>query len=268
MSSTQRVLGIDFFDGAVREAVDTISAKGGLLVAPSGTCFARLQRDPDYRQAVTSADLALADSGFMVALWRILRRRRITRISGLAYLKELLAGPDLRSAGSTVWVLPNNIAQEKAKRWLDEHGFLSGSESFYVAPIYGARAEDSALLARIRSQRPAHVVIGLGGGVQEKLGSYLREKYVVSTDFRSPTSDLRDRSHRPAIHCIGGALGIVTGDQKPIPDWADRFYLGWLLRLLANPRVFIPRLWDARLLPFLLIKYGEELPPISTSVRN
>jgi hypothetical protein len=34
---------------------------GGCLVAPSGTCFARLREDEPYRRAMLSADLAIAD---------------------------------------------------------------------------------------------------------------------------------------------------------------------------------------------------------------
>ena len=48
-------------------------------------------------------------------------------------------------------------------------------------------------------------------------------------------------SYRLAVHGIGAALGFITGDQIAIPDWADRFYLGWLLRFLAQPRLFAPR---------------------------
>jgi UDP-N-acetyl-D-mannosaminuronic acid transferase (WecB/TagA/CpsF family) len=90
------------------------------------------------------------------------------------------------------------------------------------------------------------VVIAIGAGPQEKLGYYLRENL----------------SYRPAIHCTGAALGFITGDQIAIPDWVDRFYLGWLLRVLAQPRRFIPRLVQAFELPWLIWKYGENLPPM------
>jgi UDP-N-acetyl-D-mannosaminuronic acid transferase (WecB/TagA/CpsF family) len=68
--------------------------------------------------------------------------------------------------------------------------------------------------------------------------------------------------YRPAIHCIGAALGFLTGDQVRIPDWADRFYAGWFFRSLAQPRVFIPRFWSARKLPWLIWKYRDRLPPM------
>jgi N-acetylglucosaminyldiphosphoundecaprenol N-acetyl-beta-D-mannosaminyltransferase len=242
----QQILGIRFFDGTVAEAVDHSLNRRGLVVAPSGTCFSRLQRDEVYRTAMTHADLVLPDSGFMVLLWRLLRRRHINRISGLAYLKELLSRAEFRHDQSVLWVLPDEHATGITISWLQNHGFLSTAEDCYLAPIYGPDVEDSTLLARIQSSRPGHVVIALSGGVQEKLGFYLREHY----------------AHRPAIHCIGAALGFVTGYQIAIPAWADRLYLGWFLRLLSNPRRFLPRAMSAFALPWLIMKYREKLPPL------
>src|SRR5260370_30340669 len=64
----QQILGVKFFNGDVEEAIAFISRQGGFLVAPSGTCFSRLRHDPAYRDAVTHADLVIADSGAMVLL--------------------------------------------------------------------------------------------------------------------------------------------------------------------------------------------------------
>jgi UDP-N-acetyl-D-mannosaminuronic acid transferase (WecB/TagA/CpsF family) len=239
-----RILGLDFFNGTVAAAVDRALENRGLIVAPSGTCFQRLQRDAEYRHAMTQADLILPDSGFMVLLWRWLRGERINRISGLAYLNELLGRGPFRSEAATLWILPDDRAREIVLAWLQQHGFPATAENCYVAPIYGSHVEDPVLVDRIEAGPSGHVVIALSGGVQEKLGFYLRDQ----------------SQHRPAIHCIGAALGFVTGYQIAIPDWADRVYLGWLLRLLANPRRFLPRALSAFALPGLIWKDGKELP--------
>ncbi|HEY4283867.1 MAG TPA: WecB/TagA/CpsF family glycosyltransferase, partial [Chthoniobacterales bacterium] len=70
--------------------------------------------------------------------------------------------------------------------------------------------------------------------------------------------------YRPAIHCIGAALGFLTGDQVSIPPWADRLYLGWVFRLFAQPRIFIPRLTRSAVLPWLIARNGTELPALKT----
>ncbi|HEY1582681.1 MAG TPA: WecB/TagA/CpsF family glycosyltransferase [Chthoniobacterales bacterium] len=269
---THRILGIDFFGGTSREAVDEITRRGGLLVAPAAPSMVNLCRDEDYRRAILGADLAIADSGFMVLLWKLFTGERVPRISGLEHVKRLLEHESIRDPSAVIWV----VATERSKARLEE--FLSGervrlarsgrrpagqpggletpavaahpsgqpSDHVYVAPKYGRPIEDVALLALVRQIRPIHIVIAIGGGIQDKLGHYLLEHL----------------DYRPAVHCIGAALGFLTGDQVRIPDWADKYYLGWFFRSVAQPRVFIPRFWSARRLPRLIFQWRDRLPPM------
>jgi hypothetical protein len=82
---------IRFSDGNGDDAVALMFRYCGFLVAPSGTCFGRLCDDEPYRRAMQRADLAIPDSGLMVLLWRLQRREKILRVSGLNYLRQLLA---------------------------------------------------------------------------------------------------------------------------------------------------------------------------------
>jgi len=246
MSATTQILGISFFNGDVDEALASMDQRGGFLIAPSGTCFARLRKDEMYRRAVIGADLTIADSGLMVLLWRLLRAESITRISGFKYLKHLLRKLKANGAGEIFWVLPSERAQQKLFQWSRWEAFPVASKNCYIAPRYGVEIEDRNLLSLLEQNRPSHVIIAIGSGAQEKLGHYLRENL----------------SYRPAIHCIGAALGFVTGEQISIPDWADRIYLGWLLRLMTQPHRFVPRLIYGLQLPWLIWKYGENLPPL------
>jgi UDP-N-acetyl-D-mannosaminuronic acid transferase (WecB/TagA/CpsF family) len=246
---THTILGIKFFGGTSREAVEEITRTGGLLVAPAAPSMVNLCRDEDYRRALLGAELAIADSGFMVLLWKCLAGESVPRISGLEHVKRLLEHESVSEAGSVVWVVATDASREKL---LDFLAAVPGSplpasaESVYVAPKYARPVQDEALLALVRQTRPRHVVIAVGGGIQDKLGQYLLEQL----------------DYRPAVHCIGAALGFLTGDQVRIPDWADKYYLGWFFRSLAQPRVFIPRFWSARRLPWLIWKYRDRLPPL------
>jgi UDP-N-acetyl-D-mannosaminuronic acid transferase (WecB/TagA/CpsF family) len=265
----QRILGVRFFDGAAPEAVDYITRVGGYTVVPAAPALVKIENDPTYRRALVEADLAIADSGFMVLLWRLLQRRTIARISGLKYLRILLAKPELHERGSIFLVLPHQSSLEKALVWLREEGFEIASDDCYIAPNYssysscshgsvsreerervsqkrGYSIADDALVAILQSRKPKHIIVGIGGGTQEKLGLYLREHL----------------SYRPAIHCIGAALAFVTGDQKPIPIWADRMYLGWFLRLARAPHHYARRFAPALRLPGMIWRYGKEMPPL------
>jgi exopolysaccharide biosynthesis WecB/TagA/CpsF family protein len=246
MISNRQVLGIQFFNGDVDEAVQSMIQRGGFLIAPSGTCFARLREDERYRHAVLAADLAIADSGLMVVLWRIIQRERIQRISGLKYVKHLIGKLKVAENTNVFWVLPTEHARLRLIEWSRREPFPIANDSCYVAPHYGLELSDQNLLALIEQRRFGHVIIAIGSGAQEKLGHYLRENL----------------SYRPVIHCTGAALGFITGDQIAIPDWADRFFLGWLFRLLAQPCRFVPRLIRGFELPWLIWKYGENLLPL------
>jgi UDP-N-acetyl-D-mannosaminuronic acid transferase (WecB/TagA/CpsF family) len=301
---TKRMLGIDFFVGTAAEAIAHISKYGGLVVAPAAPSFIALQDDPDYRHAIADADLAIADSGWAVLFWRLLRREKLTRISGLALFKALLDTAEARMPKNLLFVLPT----EKAKAKTIEFGRASNlpitADDCYVAPKYqrsevrdqrsdfvgqaflpaeqtdpgkrerspyissltGAAApplpggegrvraeqaptpsagiEDQKLVSMIEQRKPKHIIIGIGGGMQDKLGSYLKHKL----------------TYRPGIYCIGAAPGFVTGDQIVIPMWADRFFVGWIFRIITQPRTLLPRFWSARRLPSIMIKYGRGAP--------
>jgi len=242
----EQILGVRFFNGSGTDAADYISRNGGYTVVPAAPALANIHRDRDYRRALAESDLAVADSGFMVFLWRVLYRRKIVRTSGLQYLRILLDKKELRKRGRLFLVLPSEIARVKALRFLRREGYEIAAADTYIAPIYRWDVADDQLVSILKVNQPAHVIIGIGGGVQEKLGLYLRENV----------------AYRPAIHCVGAALGFLTGDQKPIPDWADRLCLGWLLRLVRQPKVFAKRFLRAFELPWLIWKYGENSPPL------
>jgi UDP-N-acetyl-D-mannosaminuronic acid transferase (WecB/TagA/CpsF family) len=245
MISTERILGINFFNGTVDEAVDTMSVNGGLLVVPAAPALVKICDDAEYRLALLASDVAIADSGAMVLFWKIFTGRTVERISGLKYLKCLVERLKSHPSERVLWILPSEAAHEKTIAWLRSVN-LDATSDFYIAPRYGAQVRDEALVAKINTYALRHVIVGIGGGVQEKLGLFLKE-------------NLRAR---PAIHCIGAALAFLTGDQPPIPMWADRFYLGWLLRLLRQPRVFAPRYLSALKLPLLIFRYKADLPPL------
>jgi exopolysaccharide biosynthesis WecB/TagA/CpsF family protein len=241
---TETILGIHFFNGTVEEAVDTMCANGGLLVVPAAPALVKLSNDEDYRRALTAADMVIADSGAMVLLWKIFTGRRVERISGLKFLKRLVARLASHPDERVLWIVPSEQAHEKTSAWLRSIN-LTASADFYIAPRYAAQVRDDALITKIDSHPPTHIVVGIGGGVQEKLGLFLKE-------------NLRGR---PAIHCIGAALAFLTGDQPPIPMWADRFYLGWLLRLLRQPRIFGPRYLSALRLAGMIARHRDK-PPV------
>ncbi len=242
-SSFQSILGVQFFSGNAREAVQRMH-DGGLLVVPAAPALTALTTSAGYRDALTHADLAIADSGLMVMVWNLLQPKPIRKLSGLAYLRELLRSPDLRQPQATFWVMADQASAARNVGWLLQEGVPVSAEDTYIAPMYGDPIADEILLDHLRKRCPRHVIVAVGGGTQERLGLYLK----VNLDYR------------PAIHCIGAAIAFLSGTQVRIPVWADRAYLGWLFRCISNPASYVPRYWHARKLIGLLLKYRARLP--------
>lgn len=247
---TRTILGVRFFDGTAREAVQRGLA-GGLVVAPSAPSLLRLETDEHDRRALLTADLVLPDSGFMTLLWRWRTGEIFTRISGLEYLSLLIAEPSLHESGATFWVMPTPAARDGNLAWLRSRGFAISEEDSYIAPIYpNGSIEDPALERIIAERQPRHIFIALGGGVQERLGLTLKSRIAPSI----------------GIHCTGAAIAFLSGEQANIPPWADQFFLGWLMRCLSSPRRFIPRYVKALRLAALILHHGRELPPLRQEV--
>ncbi len=240
---SRTILGIDFFQGTVQQAVSSMRG-GGLLVVPAAPALKDMDTDAGYREALLHADVAITDSAFMVIVWNRLQGDSIRRLSGLEYLRELLLEPDIREPGSCVWIMASEASGKRNLDWLAAQGIHVPPECVFTAPLYGREIEDPALLATLQRIKPQHIVITIGGGTQERLGLYLK----------------RNLAYRPAIHCIGAAIAFLSGDQVNIPVWADRWYLGWLFRSLSEPKRFVPRYWEARKLFGLLNRYRDRLP--------
>ncbi len=240
----KQILGVRFFVATAPETV-ALGMQGGLVVVPSAPVLVNAVDDPATQLALTDSDLAITDSGLMILYWNLTRGTRLERVSGLEYLKLILQEPGLRRPGAILWVMPNQAAIERNAKWLREQRFPVSPADFYLAPLYPkGPVVDAPLLEIVEKQRPAHIIMAIGGGVQERLGHYLKTQ----------------ASYRPAIHCTGAAIGFLNGDQVRIPPWADRFFLGWLFRCVRAPGAFIPRYWNARKLVPLLWRFGERLP--------
>ena len=249
LPQTHRILGIDFFDGSAKAAIE-IMRNGGLLVVPAAPALTDLDRNPGYRDALLNADLVLTDSAFMVLIWNRLQSTPIKRLSGLEYLRELLEQPETHQPGNSFWIMASPTSAQRNLAWLKAQGITVSEDNIYMAPIYGSSGPiaDATLVDRLDQLRPPHIVVTIGGGKQERLGLYLK----------------RSLNYRPAIHCIGAAIAFLSGDQVHIPVWADKFYLGWLLRSLSEPTRFVPRYLDAFRLYPLMRRYRDRLPDLKT----
>lgn len=244
MAPTERILGLQFFNGTVAEAVARLGATGGCVVMPASPALTKLRYDEDYRRALQSAEMVLPDSELLVLVWKVVTGTPIQKISGIDYLSGLLNDDGFQNA-KTIWILSSTAAKARAVELLRSRGFSPAEENVFVRER-AASGQDHTLLLEIEARRPNHVVIALQGGDQEQLGVYLRD-YLL---------------YRPSIHCVGAALGFLSGAEAPIPEAFARCHLGWLARLRSQPGMILPRIGTAITLARMLIRHRDELPPL------
>lgn len=238
-----KILGINFYNGSVEGVIQKLKS-GGLLVVPSAPGLSTIISDPIYYNSLQRADIVIADSGYMTLLWNLTHFKKIKRISGLNFLKTFISGEEIKQNSRIMLVDPNPVEADANIRYLKRNAFKISKEASYIAPIYQNVVDDTNLLRIIEEKKPDYVIINLGGGVQEKLGAYLKSHL----------------HYKPAIICTGAAIAFLTGHQATIPTWADKFFIGWLIRCIEKPALYIPRYLKAFKLITLLLKYGERSP--------
>jgi len=226
---------IKFMEGDFKD-IKFLLDKGGLLVLPAAPALANIHVDKNYHKALKHANIALFDSGFFCLLLLIFKRIRVKKYSGLKFLSQLL--DSFKNCSNQIMMInPSYKEQSLNKRYLKLKKL--NNILHYVAPFYNkTNVKDLKLLKIINKNKPKYIIINLGGGVQELLGNYLKS----NLDYKS------------SIICSGAAIAFLTGQQAKIPMILDRIYLGWLVRIIHKPSVFLPRYIKAFKLIYL-IKY-------------
>jgi len=117
----RQILGINFYVGDVDGVFERLS-QGGLLVVPAAPALKDVAYNQEYRDALLNADVAIADSAFMVLLWNWMQADSIPRLSGLKYLRAMLQRGDVRKPGNTFWRSEERrVGKECRSRWSPYH---------------------------------------------------------------------------------------------------------------------------------------------------
>jgi len=225
---------IKFFDYDFKYLVNKLLNCGGYIVAPAASSLCEIFQKKKYYEALRHADIAILDSGFFCILLRIFKRIRVKKLSGYLFLKLLLETKIIKRKKFFL-VNPNLFEQKKNYYLLKSKGIIN--QKNYCAPIYNlSNYKDFKLLKEINFYRPDFIVINLGGGIQEPLGAFIKKNI---------------KKKNTAILCTGAAISFLTKVQAPINEFYDKFYLGWMVRLIHKPRNYFPRVISS----FKLIKF-------------
>ncbi len=120
---------------------------------------------------------------------------------------------------------PPGVADDAARRLVALYPDLlvCGVQHGYI-DLSPESSDNQTLIARINSQKPDIILVGLGMPLQEK---WLLENW---SNLGAPV----------AITC-GALFEYISGDLPRGPRWMTDHYLEWLARLIISPRRYIKR---------------------------
>ena len=215
---------------------DRCISKKGLFVFPAGPALASIQKSNEYYKSIHRADLVFFDSGFFVLLLKIFKNINVKKFSGYKFLGLFFDYLKLNKKKSIFSIDPSFEFSKSNKSYFKNLGLKKIYN--YIAPKYNSsELTDKKLLNLLNKVKPNFILINIGGGTQEVLGLYLKEKL----------------GFKPTILCTGAAISFFTKDQAPINNFVDRFYLGWFLRLIFNPLIFFKRyIFGLKLIPMVI----------------
>ena len=222
--------GINFYTGTYHQIKKQFD-KGGVLVAPAASALANIENDNIYFSSLRNADIAILDSGFFCILLRIFKFEKVKKLSGFLFLKNFLE--NYNNKDKTLFIDPSKKSYYLNKKYLRSSKIYNFKS--YIAPKYKKKIVDPVLLNLVKKYKPKYIVINIGGGTQEPLAIYLRNNIKLKI----------------SVMCTGAAIAFMTGEQAPINKIIDKIYLGWLLRIVWNPKMYLGRILKS----FKIIKF-------------
>tara|TARA_Y100000389_G_C17468464_1_gene527972 strand:- start:113 stop:859 length:747 start_codon:yes stop_codon:yes gene_type:complete len=214
---------IEFLDIDIKE-FDKLILNNGLFVFPSGPGLATIDKDTVYHKSLINADYVFFDSGFFVLLLKFLKKIKVKKFSGYLFLKNFFYYLRKNKNITILCIDPDKKKSLSNSLYLKSLG--NNKVYSYIAPFYNVnKIHDKELLLKIELYKPDIVITNIGGGTQEVLGYYIKQniKYKIK------------------IFCTGAAISFFTGEQAPINSFIDKLYVGWLLRIFHNPKIFLMR---------------------------
>jgi len=212
-----RLLNVDVDDVGMDELVETF--RQGVMLTLHVDMIMKLQKDREFYQLLPEFDVVTCDSQILTVAARLLGTPLKQRVSGSDYFPRFYN----RDASVTVFICGGapGVAEIARKNVNAKVGreMIVGTSS--PSRDYEGRPEEiEQIIADINSSGATVLVIGLGGGRQEKFIFKYRERLPLI------------RLYLP----LGGTIDYEAESLKRPPAWITNAGLEWLYRLLREPR--------------------------------
>jgi exopolysaccharide biosynthesis WecB/TagA/CpsF family protein len=220
MNRKVRLLNVDVDDVAMDELVETF--REGVMLTLHVDMIMKLQKDREFYQLLPKFDVITCDSQILTVASRLLGTPLTERVSGSDYFPRFYARyKDDESvtvficggAPGVAEIARSNVNAKVGREMIV--GTSSPSRDFEARS-----GEVERLISEINASGATVLVIGLGGGRQEKFIFRYRERLTNIKLFLP----------------LGGTIDYEAESLKRPPVWITNAGLEWLYRLLREPR--------------------------------
>lgn len=214
------ILNVFVHDLAMDDVVENFTE--GTMLTLHVDMIMKLQKDPEFYEIFKEFDLITCDSQIMYFALKFLGTPVQERVSGSDYFPKFYMhhkdNPDM-----TVFMMggKDGIAEIAARNVNEKVGrdFIVGT---YAPPFnYDTDpAEEDRMVQMINDSGATALLVGLGGGRQEK--------FILKNRHRMP--------HVKLYLPLGGTIDYEAGTFKRPPAWITEWGFEWLYRLVKEPK--------------------------------
>lgn len=230
MNTRINVFGIDIDNVSWSEAIAFIqkailssNSAPKFIVTPNVDHIIQIQRDPEFKNIYSKADLVLCDSQIVMWTCKLLGQPLEAKIPGSILLPVIC-----REAPKYGWKLfflgaGPGVAKAAARKL--EQQFPGLQVTGFYSPPYGFiedHLENRKIIRILKKAEPDILFVGLGAPKQER---WIYEH--------------KDEYHVPISIGVGAAFDFISGNVQKAPRWMTNYGLEWFWRFLQEPR----RLW-------------------------
>lgn len=227
--------GIKFYEADYKSCLNFLKKKYGYLVIPAASSLATIEYNKKYYLALKKSTIAIFDSGLFCLCLLFFKNKFFKKFSGYKFIKFFVNDKDIKN--KKILLLNPSVQEARYNiKFLKKKKFKFIMS--YVCPVYNNRtaSNDLLLFKKINKYKPEIILINIAGGIQEILALSIKNNV------------------RLKIICIcsGAALSFFNGRGARISDLIDKYYLGWFMRILNDPKIFLMRILKSVKLIYLV----------------
>jgi N-acetylglucosaminyldiphosphoundecaprenol N-acetyl-beta-D-mannosaminyltransferase len=220
MGRKVRLLNVDVDDVTMDELVETF--RRGVMLTLHVDMIMKLQKDREFYELLPKFDVVTCDSQILATGARLLGTPLTERVSGSDYFPRFYMryrdDPSVTificGGGAGIAEVARRNVNAKVSREMVV-GTNSPSQDFDRRP-----EEIDQIISQINESAATVLVVGLGGGRQEKFIFKYRERMPKVALFLP----------------LGGTIDYEAESLKRPPSWLTNWGLEWLYRVLLEPR--------------------------------